>query len=151
MTAVVQAHARKHHVPIDAVWISFEVTAYSSGDNVTKAPSEGVYVAGLTIDAGRWDAGARCLSEPLPGVMASPLPILHVVPRHTSPAQPPSGMAASYACPLYKTAGRAGSLTTTGQSSNFVMSVDLPVRPGTHPDYWVLQGVALILCRDGEL
>ena len=149
MTAVLQAHARKHHVAIDTVWLSFEVTSFSSGDSIYKAPADGVYVDGLTIDAGRWDPDSRCLSEPLPGVMTSPLPILHIIPRHIPAHTPLSEAPASYFCPLYKTAGRAGSLSTTGQSSNFVISVNLPVRPGTHADYWVLQGVALILCRDG--
>ena len=148
MTAVLQAHARKHEVPIDAVYLTFDVTEYVSSESVPSPPVSGVYVDGIVLEAARWDPAAKCLSEPLPGVMSSPLPVLHITPQHAS--VPSAAAKPRYSCPLYKTAGRAGSLTTTGQSSNFVMSVHLPMRPGTDADYWVLQGVAMVLCHDGE-
>jgi hypothetical protein len=43
---------------------------------------------------------------------------------------------------------RAGLLSTTGQSTNFVLCVALPVAPGTTADDWVLQGTALLCTRD---
>jgi len=50
----------------------------------------------------------------------------------------------SYRCPVYKTSVRAGELTTTGHSSNFIVTVELPsLLPA---DYWVLKGAAL-LCQ----
>ena len=48
-----------------------------------------------------------------------------------------------YECPVYKTSVRAGVLSTTGQSTNFVLTVELPSVEGS--DYWVLQGTALLL------
>ena len=50
----------------------------------------------------------------------------------------------SYKCPLYKTSVRAGELTTTGHSSNYITAVELPSLQTS--DYWVLKGAAL-LCQ----
>ncbi|KAK9840800.1 hypothetical protein WJX81_005500 [Elliptochloris bilobata] len=52
VTAVLQAHARKHKVPIDAVWLSFKVTEHPSGAVVPAPPGIGVYVDGLTLIIG---------------------------------------------------------------------------------------------------
>ena len=42
----------------------------------------------------------------------------------------------------YKTATRAGVLSTTGASSNFVVAVDIPT--DRNPDYWVSMGAAML-------
>lgn len=96
---------------------------------------------GLWIDGGRWDTAAACLQESQPGVMFAQLPVVHFKPVHNY--EPPT---TEYQCPLYKTSERAGVLSTTGQSTNFVLCVSLPVAAGTSTDFWVLQGVAL-LCQ----
>jgi len=44
--------------------------------------------------------------------------------------------------PLYKTSDRAGQLSTTGHSTNFIISVELAT--SNRPNYWVLQGAAML-------
>jgi dynein heavy chain len=73
--------------------------------------------------------------------MNSKLPVVHMLPVVNY--KPPSK---EYQCPLYKTHVRAGVLTTTGASSNYILNLSLAIDPMTTPDFWVLQGIAS-LCQ----
>lgn len=68
------------------------------------------------------------------------MPIIHFLPFENY-----NRRASDYHCPCYKTSNRAGVLSTTGQSTNFILPVDLPNK--THqPDFWTMRGTAL-LCQ----
>ena len=71
--------------------------------------------------------------------MYSHLPVIHFTPIDNY--SPPES---EYQCPLYKTSVRAGVLSTTGQSTNFVLYISLPVPSFTTTDFWVMQGVAAL-------
>lgn len=139
MTGVLQMHARKHTIAIDSLSFGFKVTSYESADEVPGAPEDGIFIDGLNIDGARWDREARCLEDSLPGVMYSSLPVVHFFPAANY--EHPEG---EYQCPLYKTSVRAGVLSTTGQSTNYVLNVSLPMSKGKTEDYYVLQAVALL-------
>uniref|UniRef100_A0A182JL82 AAA+ ATPase domain-containing protein n=1 Tax=Anopheles atroparvus TaxID=41427 RepID=A0A182JL82_ANOAO len=152
LTGTLQTYARKHNVPIDTLRFDFEVmdvtlqqsTIYNeraTTDNGElfhglRSPDDGVFIHGLFIEAGRWarsegglvDAKHRELIAHLPVVWLKPCTELEMGQR--------------YEAPLYKTSIRAGVLSTTGQSTNFVVSVLLD---SDHPpDYWILRGTALV-------
>lgn len=69
--------------------------------------------------------------------MNPPLPALTLVPTDKLPTHD-----SRYVSPLYKTSVRAGTLSTTGHSTNFVVTVLIPSsRP---QNYWILKGAALL-------
>ena len=74
------------------------------------------------------------------GKLYFPMPVIHFlpvenfVPKHSV-----------YKCPCYKTSNRAGVLSTTGQSTNFILPVDLNTK-SFHADFWTMRGTAL-LCQ----
>ncbi len=111
-------------------------------------PADGVLISGLWLDGARWDAARGCLAEPEPGATLAPLPPVHFRPQVAAGCGTDAAPDGCYACPLYKTSARAGALSTTGQSTNFVLCVALPGGEGGGGDKWVLQGVALLCQRD---
>ncbi|XP_035385934.1 dynein heavy chain 6, axonemal [Electrophorus electricus] len=161
LTGVLQNHARKYNLPIDDLNFRFNmVPAYrdqavvsersknlSPGmeldlDQELPAVKDGVLVHGMFMDASRWDDASMVMDDALPRVTNPMLPVVHFEPRRNYVPEP-----SLYHAPLYKTSARAGTLSTTGHSTNFVVTVMLPSnRPS---DYWISKASAL-LCQLSE-
>ncbi|XP_073391166.1 uncharacterized protein [Physcomitrium patens] len=141
MTGALQTHARKYKIPIDTLSFSFSVLQTENENELQEAPENGIYIYGLYLDGARWNRDGHFLAKANSGEMYSKLPVLHFIPmvNYVPPA-------ANYECPLYKTHVRAGVLTTTGASSNYILNLSLNIDPLTFPDFWILQGVAS-LCQ----
>eukprot|EP00644_Phytophthora_capsici_P009072 jgi/Phyca11/526027/estExt2_fgenesh1_pm.C_PHYCAscaffold_60111 len=138
ITGTQQNYARKHKLPIDQV-------GYDMVD--------GAYVDGLFLEGARWDAIAHTLAESNPRELYVPLPVLHLLPKARDQIEPiedtdPKGTAHVYLCPVYKTSKRQGTLSTTGHSTNFVMSVRLPMSEQHRQKHWIRRGVALLTQLD---
>jgi dynein heavy chain len=143
MTGALQNHARKYAIPIDTLAFSFRILAASGLDELRpeEVPSDGVLISGLFVDGARWNAEARCIDDSRPGEIYAPMPIVHFMPTKDYKPSP-----REYSAPVYKTSVRAGVLSTTGMSTNFVVAVEMPTAPLVDPAYWVLKGAAL-LCQ----
>jgi len=141
LTAVLQNHARRNKIAIDDVQFDFAfLDPHALGDKPQR-PDCGAYVKGMFLEGARWDFTNARLAESNPKVLFTPAPILHLKPgraeeqRHADQQQ-------AYVCPMYRTQARRGVLSTTGHSTNFIMSVRLPTNEP--PAHWVNRGVALI-------
>eukprot|EP00002_Diphylleia_rotans_P027825 TRINITY_DN5597_c0_g1_i3.p1 TRINITY_DN5597_c0_g1~~TRINITY_DN5597_c0_g1_i3.p1 ORF type:complete len:143 (+),score=33.09 TRINITY_DN5597_c0_g1_i3:207-635(+) len=139
MTGVLQNHARKYQVAIDTISFVYTVLDTDDPNSIDRRPEDGVYVHGLFIEGARWDRRTKMLADELPMEMQSPLPIIHFTPQEHVVRN-----AKDYECPLYKTSTRAGVLSTTGQSTNYVIAINL--KTDRNPNDWVLRGTAA-LCQ----
>nr|XP_060479238.1 dynein axonemal heavy chain 6 [Panthera onca] len=161
LTGTLQNHARKHNLPIDELSFKYNMTPiYRDQAAVIEAaktvqfgqelpmdlelpsPEDGVLVHGMFMDASRWDNTEMVIEDALPGQMNPMLPVVHFEPQQNYVPSP-----TLYHSPLYKTGARAGTLSTTGHSTNFVVTVLLPSKRSK--DYWIAKGSAL-LCQLNE-
>jgi dynein heavy chain len=101
---------------------------------------DGVYVHGLFLEGARWDETAEALDESRPKVLFSALKPVWILPAKRDDID----YGHSYRCPVYKTARRAGTLSTTGHSTNFVLFIWLSIREQHEARHWVKRGVALL-------
>jgi dynein heavy chain len=145
LTGVLQTHSRSHKLPIDTIKFRTHVTQFATPDQISgDIPEDGVFVHGMYVEGARWNADAGALAESLPGELYTPMPVVWLQP--VVAAEAPE-VATTYSCPVYKTSSRAGALSTTGLSTNFVLPLDLP-SGAVDPSHWILRGVALLCMLD---
>ncbi|XP_078090943.1 dynein axonemal heavy chain 3-like [Mustelus asterias] len=138
LTGVLQNYARKYRIPIDHLGFQFDVTNQSY--DMPAPPIDGVYINGLYMEGAQWDRKKHRIGESLPKVLYDNLPIIWLKPGEKLSFQEES----VYGCPVYKTSVRRGNLSTTGHSTNYVLTIELPSdQPQNH---WVIRGVAC-LCQ----
>ena len=130
LTAMRQEVTRAHKGwALDSVVLHNEVLRQMKAD-IASPPQEGVYVHGLFLDGAGWDRRGCKLTEPLPKVLFTQLPVVHVYAVNST------GLKDSklYQCPVYKKPHRTDLTYITA----------LSLKTAQHPDHWILRGVALL-------
>uniref|UniRef100_A0A8C5PZV6 AAA+ ATPase domain-containing protein n=1 Tax=Leptobrachium leishanense TaxID=445787 RepID=A0A8C5PZV6_9ANUR len=165
LTAVLQNHARMKGLSVDSLTLKHRVCSaadYSpeanGRQNVQTAafseslpPQEGILVFGLFLDGAKWDIENHTLEESEPLHRFYSMPQIHFIPHESGVDSEnesgPEEVRYTYECPLYRTPRRAGTLSSTGLSTNYVTAVTL----STHAEakHWIRRGVAL-LCQTGD-
>ena len=140
MTGAKQNFARKYTIAIDTIEFTFKVVNDEKATDLTKYPDDGVYVYGLFVEGCRWNEEKAALDESLPKVLYTKMKSIHIIPKKKTEIN----HGHSYMCPVYKTASRFGTLTTTGHSSNFVVYVYLPIQKKHKERHWIKRGVAML-------
>lgn len=138
LTAILQEYSRISKSPIDSLSFQFEIMR----EQPRNFPAIGVYVDGLFLEGAMWDGSG--ISECLPRMLYSQLPVLWIKPDLKTETKIKDHY--KYECPMYRTLTRAGTLSTTGHSTNFIMSVSIP--SSYRYDHWIKRGVALFTQLD---
>lgn len=141
MTAVKQTYSRDCRIAVDTLRIGCEMTSLDHHD-LPSPPSSGAYVYGLYMEGGRFNRDVMKIEDSVPRVLLDIMPCIWLKPVITVDYNPTN----VYECPLYKTSIRAGTLSTTGHSTNFVVA--LPIPSDLPQDHWVRRGCAMLCMQD---
>jgi dynein heavy chain len=141
MTGVLQTHSRRYKIAIDTLVFRTEVLDRSA-DALHEPPKNGVYIYGVFLEGARWDQKACEIAESKPGELFNSMPAIWLDPIVAADRV----LKDVYTCPLYKTSRRAGVLSTTGHSTNFVVALHL--RSKLSEDHWIRRGVAMLAALD---
>jgi len=137
LTGTKQNFARKYKVPIDEISFDFQILD-KGPQRVIRPPTDGVYIHGLHLEAAGYDILSKKLIESIPRQLTQEMPVIWLKPVQNR-TNPTTGI---YRCPVYKIGSRQGVLTTTGHSSNYVLTIEIPT--DTNEGFWVKRGVALL-------
>lgn len=120
-TGTLQNYARKHVIAINELGFESKVYDDINYTEVTEKPEDGCYIYGMYLEGARWNSTTHMLDESKPKKLYTELPMAWFYPKRNR-QQPESGF---YDCPVYKVLSRAGTLSTTGHSTNYVLMMEL--------------------------
>eukprot|EP00497_Spongosphaera_streptacantha_P000198 TRINITY_DN1124_c0_g1_i1.p1 TRINITY_DN1124_c0_g1~~TRINITY_DN1124_c0_g1_i1.p1 ORF type:complete len:271 (-),score=41.93 TRINITY_DN1124_c0_g1_i1:176-988(-) len=144
LTGTLQNHARWNKVSIDQIAFDFVVVPDIPPDHKERTPgNQGCYVHGVYLEGAGWDLAEGTLCESKPKQLYISMPTIWLKPERASDIDQTR---VRYPCPLYKTSKRAGALSTTGHSTNYVMTIDLLSK--LPEEHWVMRGVAMLCGLD---
>lgn len=105
----------------------------------TTKPEDGCYCFGMYMEGARWDDQTHAMADSMPKQLFTEVPLVHFLPKQNR-KKPETGV---YNCPVYKVLSRAGTLSTTGHSTNFCLWMELP--SNEEESKWIVAGVAAFL------
>jgi dynein heavy chain len=147
MTAALQLHARKTKIPIDMLDFFPKPIDVLEPTSLKGPPDAGVNIHGLYLQGCGWDFDKGELRESDKGILFVQMPIIWLAPDMVADIPKMIIDGNLYACPLYKTSERKGTLSTTGHSTNFIKYFAIS-QPEEDADHWTTRGVAMLCMLD---
>jgi dynein heavy chain len=105
---------------VDSLGFSFIFKQQIEKDFTEGSPTDGCYISGLYSEACCIDFKSGIVKESPLNAIDSEVPIIHFKPVQLIKNEINYNY---YEMPLYKTKKRAGTLSTTGHSTNFIISI----------------------------
>ncbi|KAJ8931052.1 hypothetical protein NQ314_016081 [Rhamnusium bicolor] len=127
----------KNTIPIDKLTFDYSILKTETS---SVSPEDGAYLYGLFTDGARWDREQGRLAELFPKILQDVMPLIWIIPIRNTDYDPGK----RYISPVYKTAERKGTLSTTGHSTNYVLPILLDT--DVEISHWIKRSVAL-LCQ----
>ncbi|CAD8156782.1 unnamed protein product [Paramecium pentaurelia] len=140
LTGSLQNYARRHVIAIDKLNYEFKILDTLSPQDIEEKPEDGCYIFGISLEGIRWDYKKHYITHPRQKELYSELPLVWLLPCIEK--EYPKDLVI-YQCPLYKVVSRAGTLSTTGHSTNFVTFLELPSKDSE--EQWIRAGAAAFL------
>lgn len=137
LTGTLQNFARKYVLSIDTINFSFKILPQEPSERA----QDGCNISGLFLEGARWNFNTAILDESQPKELYTEMPVIWLIPEENHMQHPNT-----YLCPVYKTLTRAGTLSTTGHSTNYVLSIEIPSKKSEK--HWIKRGCALICALD---
>jgi dynein heavy chain len=142
LTGIKQNYARKNKESIDRLEFDFGFVDEENFNMEKVEKREEYFIYGVYIEGAEWNKETHTIDE-LKGknVDKEMPPILLRVKVFDKEGNNSSGKFL-YEAPVYKCSSRQGSLSTTGHSTNYIFTVNLPSL--VEPNHWIKRGVALL-------
>lgn len=137
LTGTLQNYARKFQKAIDTISFESVIMKIKDHTEVPERPDDGCIIWGLFMEGARWNPDIHSVDESRPKELFTAMVPIHLLPVEKR-VVPTQGI---YKCPVYKVLTRAGTLSTTGHSTNYVCPLELPSK--TDDNHWIRRGVAL--------
>jgi dynein heavy chain len=138
LTAILQENARLNHIPIDELSFSFKLIEDMDKAEISTGKKTSEYIVyGLFLESGNINKETMMLEDAALGKNYTSAPAIKIIPTRNHTPNP-----LDYSCPLYKTSERAGTLNTTGHSTNFILMIELS--SAFPPNHWIKRGTAFL-------
>ena len=137
LAATVQTTCRAKKWPLDRSTLYTKSTNFLEAKDVPSRMEYGCYISGLFLEGAAWDMERGLVTQP-PKILIQQMPVMQIIPTEAHLLK----LTGTFRTPVYVTSDRRSAM-----GIGLVFEADLDTE--YHSSHWILQGVALVLNKDG--